>query len=286
MAAISFRGSPPAAPTRRPGDIAKSPVVGCAPGGPRSNPDARSDARPSDVLSIRDAVARISSSSGSVVRAPARDALGSLGGFLRRPATTCRRWARGRAIGDRRWRVAARRRREPPPSAASVSARPRRNPSSASRRLSPCPFLSLSRSAFASLRFPRAPRVATTAAGGPPRCERRRRANYPILCVRRSPPRPSLGASTRAPRVASRLPPVAPACARGTSGRVLRAGVVSPPSRASTSRSSRVASPPPATTPRGDPRRRPRQPPRRETAPPPLAASWARPRRGRRARAR
>lgn len=107
MAAISFRGSPPAAPTRRPGDIANSPVDGCAPGGPRSNPDARSDARPSDVLSIRDAVARISASVGSV---RGETLLGLLAGFFAAPGDDESKMGsrpRERRSSLARWRSAA-----------------------------------------------------------------------------------------------------------------------------------------------------------------------------------
>ena len=207
----------------------------------------------------------------------------------RRPATRNRRWARGRENVARRWRVGARRRREPPRTEAiswtteAISW----TPSRASRL-----FLRPS-SGFPPRREWRSRSIASrreASAAGLPRRARRHLSNYPILCVRRPPPRPSRGASTRAPRVAARPPLVAPACARGTCVRVLPAGVVSPPRRATTETLrevvARVATPRLSTTRRDDPRRRPRQPPRRETAPPPLEASWARPRRGRRVRAR
>ena len=118
----------------------------------------------------------------------------------RRPATTNRRWARGRENVARRWRVGARRRREPPRTETiswtteTISWTPSR-----ASRLSPCPFLPLPPRREWRSRSIASRREASAA--GLPRRARRRLANYPILCVRRPPPRPSRGASTalRAP---------------------------------------------------------------------------------------
>ena len=189
MAAISFRGSPPAAPTRRPGDIANSPVGGCAPGGPRSNPDARSDAR--DLRTCSASATPSRASPRPSVPFEARRSWVSWRVSSRRPATTNRRWARGRESVARRWRVGARRRREPPRTEAISSW----TPSRASRL-----FLRPS-SGFSPRREWRSRSIASrreASAAGLPRRARRR------LSELSHPLRPPPAAATVARRIHSR----------------------------------------------------------------------------------